>query len=329
MQTLDLSRFHHQKGNHCGSSSLREILAYGGHHVSEAMVFGLSGGLGFIYIPDLNLVNGRSMALESDFFYIQGQELAWEGRWDPEAMTQAIYQDRPILALTDIYYLPYYDDTHFPGHSLVVVGMEPEENKALVADVIDERLQYVPLDALKAAMEADFPGIMKPFSWLGVAPFPLRQDRITLIRAILNVTTRMLHGGFAIEGIAAMEALAKDLPDWPKKEGWAKTARFAYQTIEKRGTGGGAFRLMYADFLKEAVGLLPELSFIKASERMRQAGEGWQEVARILKSASLEQDPNGLLEAAKRVRLLTGLEASLYQDLEAAISPILSPQASL
>jgi hypothetical protein len=119
------------------------------------------------------------------------------------------------------------------------------------------------------------------------------------------------------------------LPSLPKQEVWAKTARFAYQTIEKRRIRGKAFRLMYADFLQEASELLTELAFMKAPERMRQAREGWQEAARILGSASLTQDSSGLLEADKRVTLLTELETRIYLDLEATIGPILSCQASL
>lgn len=59
MPTLDLARFSHQKGNHCGSTSLRDILRYGENQVSEALVFGLASGLGFIKASaDYNL-NGH------------------------------------------------------------------------------------------------------------------------------------------------------------------------------------------------------------------------------------------------------------------------------
>ena len=40
---------------------------------------------------------------------------------------------------------------------------------------------------------------------------------------------------------------------WPEAtEDWQWCARFAYQVIERRGTGGGCFRLMYSRFLAEA-----------------------------------------------------------------------------
>lgn len=320
MQTLDLARFSHQKGNHCGSTSLRDILRYGESEVSEALVFGLASGLGFIYFPEMKLLNGRSMGFEGDFFQLQGRPIEWAGNWDPKAMAQVLALDQPILVLSDIYYLSYYDDTHFPGHSLVVVGIDLDSQMVQVADVIADQLQEIPLSALKAAMEIEFPGMVSPYSWAGITPFPLRRDRTTLVQAILKVTQRMLKSEFPIEGTKAMRVLAQDLPDWPEGQDWAQAARFAYQTIEKRGTGGGAFRLMYSDFLREAAQVVPELRSIRAPERMQQAGESWREVALILKSISLERDPHGFAQASEKVAAIVEQEEGLYLDLEAILA---------
>src|SRR4051794_23098940 len=58
-------------------------------------------------------------------------------------------------------------------------------------------------------------------------------------------------GEFA--GVPALERLAAEAGSWPEAVGdWQWCARFAYQVIERRGTGGGCFRLMYSRFLAEA-----------------------------------------------------------------------------
>ncbi len=36
-------------GVHCESTTIRDLLAFNGLHISEPMVFGLGSGLGFIY----------------------------------------------------------------------------------------------------------------------------------------------------------------------------------------------------------------------------------------------------------------------------------------
>ena len=54
-------------------------------------------------------------------------------------------------------------------------------------------------------------------------------------------------------GLDAVRRLAEEAGSWPEAaEDWQWCARFGYQVIERRGTGGGAFRLMYSRFLEEA-----------------------------------------------------------------------------
>ena len=49
-----------------------------------------------------------------------------------------------------------------------------------------------------------------------------------------------------------MAGFAAEIADWPREiEDWQWSARFCYQVIERRGTGGGNFRLMYSRFLAE------------------------------------------------------------------------------
>ena len=55
------------------------------------------------------------------------------------------------------------------------------------------------------------------------------------------------------EGLPALRRFAAEVGDWPEQlEDWQWSARFCYQVIERRGTGGGNFRLMYSRFLAEA-----------------------------------------------------------------------------
>ena len=55
------------------------------------------------------------------------------------------------------------------------------------------------------------------------------------------------------EGLPALRRFAAEVGEWPEElEDWQWSARFCYQVIERRGTGGGNFRLMYSRFLAEA-----------------------------------------------------------------------------
>ncbi len=73
-------------------------------------------------------------------------------------------------------------------------------------------------------------------------------------QAIERAASQMLEpplGDF--EGLPALRRFAAEVGDWPEAaEDWQWCARFLYQVIERRGTGGGNFRKMYSRFLEEA-----------------------------------------------------------------------------
>ena len=64
--------YRHRTGEHCASTALRNILAHHGTQLSEAMIFGLASGLGFLYVcaegmSPSRMFHGRTATLETDF----------------------------------------------------------------------------------------------------------------------------------------------------------------------------------------------------------------------------------------------------------------------
>ena len=89
-------------------------------------------------------------------------------------------------------------------------------------------------------------------------------------------------------GLGAVRRLAEEAGSWPEAtEDWQWCARFGYQVIERRGTGGGAFRLMYSRFLEEAG--RPEAPL--AAE----AAARWTDLASAFHAASERDDPDPAL----------------------------------
>jgi uncharacterized protein DUF4872 len=67
-------------------------------------------------------------------------------------------------------------------------------------------------------------------------------------------------------------------------------ARFNYQVIERRGTGGGNFRLMYARFLEQAG--------YEECALAHEAAARWAELAAALLAASEADEPEPRLWSA-------------------------------
>jgi Butirosin biosynthesis protein H, N-terminal/Domain of unknown function (DUF4872) len=291
----------HTPGHHCGSTALRNLLGFhGAANLSEEMAFGLGAGACFYYVSleeasPTRWFNGRTARLEENFSELTGAalELRTFDEGDDEAWEAAraeVDAGRPVLLLTDLYYLDHYGNSaHFPGHAVVLAGYD--EEFAHLSDTGFEQLQKTTrLEDLDRARHSGHPayplaGHMFTASG-GVSEEQLRE---AIPAAIERATQAMVASEFGeFSGLDAVDRLAAEAGAWPEvTEDWQWCARFGYQVIEKRGTGGGAFRLMYSRFLEEAG--RPEAPL--AAE----AAARWTDLATAFHAASERDDPDQVL----------------------------------
>jgi len=112
-----------------------------------------------------------------------------------------------------------------------------------------------------------------------------------------------------------MRRMAEEIPRWPAMtEEFAFAARFGYQVIEKRGTGGGFFRRMYARYLAEASACFPPLAGAGLAEKMIAVAEGWTRIAGGLKEISEGNDAAGLPRVADLVLRQADREEAFWRE---------------
>ena len=286
--------YRHHPGNHCGSTALRNVLAFHGLEISEEMALGLGAGVCFYYVAldeqsPSRFINGRVGRLEDQFRQLTGLPLERSTFDDPEAAWAAaratVEDGRPALLLTDLYYLDHYGrSAHFPGHAVVLAGFDDE--LAYLSDTGFEELQTTRLESLARARHGTrpiFPLDGHMFTLPGDGPLP--DPRAAAPAAIERNARQMVDpplGDF--EGLPALRRFAAEVGSWPREiEDWRWAARFGYQVIERRGTGGGNFRLMYAHFLAELE--RPE------AELAAEAARHWTALAAALQAASEAEEP--------------------------------------
>ena len=300
MEAVDTARmvpgFEHLTGHHCGSTALRNLLGFHGVAISEELAFGLGAGPCFYYIvadalSPSRFTNGRTGRLEENFLKLTGAPLRLRTAAEPEdswrLARETIDEGRPVLLITDLFHLDHYGSSaHFPGHAIVLAGYDADS--AYVSDTAFEGLQRTSLAGLERARHEQHPF------------YPLAGHMVDLPGGAPAVADLIEAAGPAIEraaglmlepelgeaeGMPALERFAAEVGDWPSDaEDWSWCARFSYQVIERRGTGGGNFRRLYARFLAE-VGR-PESALAEA------AAERWSELAAAMYEASEASEPD-------------------------------------
>ncbi len=330
-----IAAFEHRPGVHCGSTALADALRVRGVEISEPMAFGLGAGLGFYTLAaaemsPTHLFQGRSAFLERTACEVLGapvQERAEEDAARAWGGVRAAV-DRglaPILS-TDLAELPYFrTSTHFGGHRIVLAGYEAARGVAWIADGDRPSLEEVSLDALDRARASIAPPFGAPGRpWLEVdAPSHPRPIEDAVREALRRQARDALIDADGSAGVSALERFAAELPEWPARAaGEADRAwcfRYGYQVIEKRGTGGGLFRALYARFLEEAEAAVPALAPLGLARRMRALAEGWSRLAAALRAIS--EVPGGLVppHVGELVRSIARDERRYHEDVAALV----------
>lgn len=295
--------FPHRSAGHCGSGALRDLLEfhgldYGAGPLSEAMAFGLGGGLGFLYAevpgysPPVYLV-GRTGDMERDFAAHLGIDLDVRSSDDPaegwEWVREQIDAGRPPMVWADIARLEYLrvrmSNTR---HDIIVVGYDPDRQIAWVADNDREELQPCSFASLEAARNSGaFPGPNRNTTFVYDWPEALGDPRSAVRAAIQRATANMLGGGGALAGMSGatglegVEAFEQAYPEWPRAFGDSlpDVLKALRVFIVKAGTGGAMFRSLHAGFLHDAAALLDDPGLERMARLYDELAASWVSLA--------------------------------------------------
>ncbi|MGH2925110.1 MAG: BtrH N-terminal domain-containing protein [Solirubrobacterales bacterium] len=312
--------YRHRPGSHCGSTALRNLLAHHGAEISEEMALGLGAGVSFYYLrldgqSPSRFTNGRTRSLEEQFVELTEAPIRLETFDRPEdsweAAREAVDAGRSAILLTDLYYLDHYGSSaRFPGHAVVLAGYDDEV--AYLSDTSFAELQVTRLDSLARARHGEHPAFaLRGHMFTVSGPVDAATLRSASARAIERDARQMIDPPLGeYEGLPALRSFAAEVGEWPGElEDWRWCARFGYQVIERRGTGGGNFRLMYSRFLDE---IGSEHASLAA-----QAAHNWTTLAEALEAASEPErpDPGQWARVSERAARVLDAEERLWPAL--------------
>ena len=322
----------HRPGLHCGSSAMRNLLAFRGISLSEPMCFGLGSGAGFLYVPGLPVspgvaFHGRVMEMERELCdalaipFPERAEKDGDAGW--ERAREAVLSGHPVLISTDLAFLDYFGTkTHFSGHRIVLFGFDDEAGTALLSDSEREDPQKVPLRSLKRSRSSAVPPYPMENCWCVVRPEgPLRPLPEAIPLALgKNAREMLVPPKGSTAGISGMRRMAGEIPLWPEwTEDWAFAARFGYQVIEKRGTAGGFFRRLYSRYLNEASSHYPPLAGAGLSGKMVVIANGWTEIAGRLREISESGDAGAFLRVSDLLLRQADREEAFWREVASVV----------
>ena len=318
---------------HRESALVRRMLSAAGIELSEPMVCGLGGGIGFMYAvfeyqavehPLLTIVTQHHPMPWLDAVAAHlGATPATVRSSAPEPafvkVHQALDAGRPVLIHVARGLLPWHEDVPAAEaadpHALLLTGYEGNDLVALDRD--QHRIGQSELGAAWAAHRQGRFAV----TTLTVTEPPSIEDAVdrAIATTYAHLTGPVLGHAFDVNfGLSGMARLRDDLADTSTKKGWARRfgsgpafgmvrVRLAECLTWAHGSEG-ATRLVYADFLAET-------GRTEAAAVAKRAGARWAGIADI---AAGESDPSTAIPAlADRVANVYDVERALADALAA------------
>jgi Butirosin biosynthesis protein H, N-terminal/Domain of unknown function (DUF4872) len=280
----------HFGGLHCETASLRKLLLHQGVELSEELLFGLGGGMGFIYWQSQGMpapfVGGRNGRFP-DFVLRIGEALGRSIEVVRTGSARRAYQNlvselsagRPALCYGDIFFLPYFHATrHFGGHAFIVYGVDEQEDRACLSDRRTAP-QEVTLADLARARSSETPPFPPRNALLRLPDGPREPAETAIREAIRNCREALRNPPISSFGLPGILKLARVLDESAGKldAGELLDQRIGiYVDLELAGTGGCAFRKMYRAFLAEAAQRLAEPVLEDAVPILDRSIAAWQ-----------------------------------------------------
>jgi hypothetical protein len=283
-------------GKHCETTALKRVLDYHGLSLSEEMLLGLGGGIGFIYWHMKRMpapfVGGRS-GKDTDFVTNICRRIGAEVTIMETASAKKGYAElkallstgEPVVVYGDMAYLPYFampEVAHFGGHVFVVFGLDEEEDKVYIYDRARKPVT-VTTDDLARARGSRFP-LFPPKHRLLRIGYPARLENLEagIKESIRECCRGMLKPPITNLGLKGMEKWSKLVAKWPEQFTGLNLlgvlmSGFIY--IETGGTGGSAFRPMYAKFLEEASQVINQPALNEVAKLIGQSAAVWSQIA--------------------------------------------------
>ncbi len=286
--------YNHLQTAHCENGVATGLLKHHGlSFMTEPLMFGLGSGIFYIHIPFLMINNGPAISYRSmpGWIFSRASKLLgvkvnrrkFNSEKDAiEYLDNQIKLGNPVGCQVGVYNLPYFPSEyrfHFNAHNIVVYGKE--NGNYLVSDPVMETVTTLTEEDMLKVRFAKGPLAPKGHVYYpeNVKQVSKEKIQIAIQKAMKRSAFDMLNIPGPICGVDGINYTAKQIRKWRDKLGPKKAGLYLGQIVrmqEEIGTGGGGFRFLYAAFLEQAYGYIPNDALLKLSDEFTKAGDLWR-----------------------------------------------------
>jgi hypothetical protein len=323
--------------HHCVTGSIRHIYAFNDYSISEELLLGLGGGVGFVYWHAKGMapfIGGRAnveRAGQEGLEKTAGRRTGVvveahttsSARKAEKSLLETLAAGQPVMIYCDMGFLPYFnfggEEYHFGAHVVVACGYDAESSQVLIAD--RDGLHPVCMEDLAKSRGSTYKPFPPKHKWYTFDFSGKRQPRANEVRqAICEQARGMLEPSINNLGVKGIRKTTERIPKWPElmdKEAIQRALFNTYIFIDATGgSGGGNFRYMFSRFLREAAGIVEDDRLNDSAEAFRFIGDRWQEVAGICKRGSRPKNPlPALTETTALLKEIADLEEVAWKGL--------------
>jgi hypothetical protein len=313
-------------GNHCESTTLVNLLRQREVDLSEPLIFGLAGGLSFIYWRTKQMptpfVGGRIKpdALSENLAHALNLRLSVHEtsstKRAKEYLLAELDSGTAVGLKLDRYFLDYStDDFRFAAHYVACVGYN--NDRFALVETQPLGLQWASGESLASARNARGPMSSRNRAFTLDLPKGGLPDLGEAARkGIKTAAENFLNPPISNFGYKGMHKVAELMPQWlDDLESPADSLSEICTIMEDAGTGGGLFRMMWAEFLAETADITGLGEFREISGAYRELSKKWTEVAGLLHEAGVASSRESLHSASTAVHEAAEEERRLMHRL--------------
>lgn len=322
-------------GAHCETTALGVLFDHAGIQLSESMLFGLGGGLSFVYwdsrrqsAPFLGgrvkpFTLTRTLTARLGVALNVHETTSARKAWDH--VRERIDHGIPVGLQLDSHDLDYFSSgVHFAGHVVAMYGYD-----ATHAYLVDTAQQggavKTSLESLARARAAGGPMSAHHRSFTvdsSGAGDIARRLKQAIVPAIAACAAEFLTPPIANLGHRGIRTAARRAPSWfDRVADPGRDLPMMAMMMERAGTGGALFRNLYRDFLSESIDHLDDPGVAGVVRRghdlFAESAELWTTAAQLIERAGTSLDRALLADAGGVLERIADLETDAMTGLQA------------